>query len=315
MELVEKEREKEPFPKTDIIQYIENEQKQTGERYRVCDLAVPVTNSDAYFFIENINGYHPAKLRTFQDIMDIMCGGSTSNVTHPFMWNIMNAKYIITRQQLQGGAQPFFQSKETGAYVYYNGAYCKRAFFVDSVKVADDYAILNDMNENKFNPKEVAYVEKELAQKVEPSGQYAAETRAMLKQMAMQNGDSISIPDSLNGENEFVPTAKITDYKNEYIGIETETKAPHLLVLSEMYYPLWKAYIDGQETEIYKTDFAFRSVVVPAGKHKVEFKYHSNAFATGKTLSAISNVVVILALIAGIILEIRRRKKIVTTQE
>ena len=85
VDTVDKAIEKQPFPQTDIINFIKNEQRETGERYRVCDMASPTVNSSAYFFIENINGYHPAKLRTFQDMMDVMCNGSTSNVTHPFL--------------------------------------------------------------------------------------------------------------------------------------------------------------------------------------------------------------------------------------
>ena len=64
-----------------------------------------------------------------------------------------------------------------------------------------------------------------------------------------------------------------TNYKNESFELKTSTKSDRLLFLSEIYYPIaWKAYIDGVETEIYKTNFAFRSIVVPAGEHKIEFK-------------------------------------------
>jgi predicted metalloprotease len=85
MDLEDKKIEQQPFLQTDIINFIKSEQQQTGERYRICDLSHQVVNSNTYFFIENTNGYHPAKLRTFQDMMDAMCGGSTSNVTHPFL--------------------------------------------------------------------------------------------------------------------------------------------------------------------------------------------------------------------------------------
>ena len=50
---------------------------------------------------------------------------------------MMNAKYLISRNRLSDEIEPYFQSS-TGAFVYYNHSYCKRAFFVDSVAVADD---------------------------------------------------------------------------------------------------------------------------------------------------------------------------------
>jgi hypothetical protein len=311
IDLVPKSVEKQPFQQTDVINFIKRDMEQSGERFRICDLSSQVANSDAYFFIENINGYHPAKLRTFQDMMDIMCGGSTSNVTHPFMWNLMNAKYIITQQQLSGGSQPIFQSQQTGAFVYYNPSYCKRAFFVDSVIVEkDDYKILMHLDSGDFNPKVVAYIEKLLSENIVPSGQYLSEMKDLERQMQQIDSTFKLADNDINPA--FVPMAKIVEYKNEYIKIETETQGQHLLVLSEMYYPIdWKAYIDGKETEIYKTNFAFRSVVVPAGKHIVEFRFVSDIFILGRNLSAGTNIVTIIALILGILLELKRKKKVV----
>ncbi|MGI6369442.1 MAG: YfhO family protein [Ignavibacteria bacterium] len=309
MDLVDKSVEKNPFPRTDIVNFIEQDKKATGEHFRVCDLSIQVTNAHAYFLIESVNGYHPAKLRTYQDMLDVCCGGSTSNVTHPFLWNLLNTKYIITPQQM--GENPLFQSQHTGAFVYYNPTYCKRAFFVDSVKVAKPLEIINHLKEGDFNPKSLAYVEKDLAEKIEPSRSYVAELQAMYLQQN-QGDTNVAIQD-IKVE---APTANIVEYKNEYIKIETESKAQHLLVLSEMYYPVcWKAYIDGKETEIYKTNFALRSVVVPAGNHTVEFKYKSENFELGKTLSTSVNIFVILALIAGIVFENKKRKKLSETEK
>jgi uncharacterized membrane protein YfhO len=74
-----------------------------------------------------------------------------------------------------------------------------------------------------------------------------------------------------------------------------------MLVLSEIYYPAgWTAYIDGQETEVYKTDYLFRSIIVPAGQHKVEFKFDPASYSTGKNISFAANIFVVIMLIAGI---------------
>lgn len=68
-----------------------------------------------------------------------------------------------------------------------------------------------------------------------------------------------------------------------------------MLFLSEVYYPAgWKAYIDGQETEIYKTNYLFRSIVVPKGKHKVEFKFEPETYYTGKKITLAGNIILIL---------------------
>ena len=308
---VDKSVELNPFPKTDIISFIEQDKQKTGERFRICDLSTQIANSNAYFLIENINGYHAAKLRIYQDMLDICCDGSTSNVTSPFLWNLLNAKYIITPQELGGSISPIFQSRQTGAFIYYNNSYCKRAYFVDSVRVYTPMEILQHLNAGDFNPKSLALLEKPLADKIEPSHSYLAELEAAYQanleaQRAegfIQDKDSINNNSSINNNNSSkteAPTANIAEYKNEYVKIETTSNAQHLLVLSDIYYPVsWKAYIDGKETEIYKTNYVMRSVIVPPGKHIVEFKFTSDSFERGRTLSAVANTIIIILLIIG----------------
>jgi uncharacterized membrane protein YfhO len=87
----------------------------------------------------------------------------------------------------------------------------------------------------------------------------------------------------------------------------------NLLVLNEIYYPAgWKAFIDGQETEIFKTNYFQRSIIVPKGKHKVEFKFYPETYYTGKKISIAANILVTLLLIggvAGIFLSKRKNEK------
>jgi uncharacterized membrane protein YfhO len=88
--------------------------------------------------------------------------------------------------------------------------------------------------------------------------------------------DSLSFP---------VSSVKIIDYGLNKIVIEAETSENGFLYLSEVYYPAWKAYTDGKETEIYCTDYAMRSVYLEKGKHTVEFIYDSETFKTGKKIT------------------------------
>lgn len=46
------------------------------------------------------------------------------------------------------------------------------------------------------------------------------------------------------------------------------------LVLSDLYYPGWKAAIDGKSAPIHLTDAMVRGIVVPAGEHQIELVYH-----------------------------------------
>jgi len=98
--------------------------------------------------------------------------------------------------------------------------------------------------------------------------------------------------------------AHITSYTNNKIFIEAKTSHDGLLVLSEIYYPGWKAYVDGVEAEIYRTDYNLRSVFVGAGEHKVEVKFEPATFRNGMWIS----IATLLFCIAGIGFSLRKSK-------
>ena len=72
----------------------------------------------------------------------------------------------------------------------------------------------------------------------------------------------------------------------------------NLLFISETWYPKgWKAFIDGQETAIYRANYHFRAIVVPPGQHVVSMEYDSRAFDIGKNASLTANILVITGLV------------------
>jgi hypothetical protein len=75
--------------------------------------------------------------------------------------------------------------------------------------------------------------------------------------------------------------ADITEFLHNRIRISVSTDRDGLLVLSETHYPGWNAYVDGNSTPVYRTDFNLRGIVVPAGSHGVEFRFESNSFRLG----------------------------------
>ncbi|MBD3321978.1 MAG: YfhO family protein, partial [Chitinivibrionales bacterium] len=82
------------------------------------------------------------------------------------------------------------------------------------------------------------------------------------------------------------------------IELEVTTDKTALLSASEVYYPAWKAHIDGTPVELYPANLLFRAVVVPEGTHTVVMKYQSPAFTKGVLLS-LAAVALILAVISG----------------
>ena len=83
-------------------------------------------------------------------------------------------------------------------------------------------------------------------------------------------------------------TARVASLTDNGMEVETSSATPVFLVTSDVYYPGWRATIDGQETTLYRTDFAIRGVAVPAGHHVVKFAYWPSRFLLGAAVSLLS---------------------------
>ncbi|MGB5301992.1 MAG: YfhO family protein [Gemmatimonadota bacterium] len=93
--------------------------------------------------------------------------------------------------------------------------------------------------------------------------------------------------------------ATIMRYEPNELVLQVEASQAGLLFLSEVYYPAWRARIDGQPTEILRTNTAFRGVVVPAGTHEVTFRYSAAEFRIGFMVSGISAAGALVWLLIG----------------
>lgn len=76
-------------------------------------------------------------------------------------------------------------------------------------------------------------------------------------------------------------SAVIRQYTPNKIEIETQVDAQSFLVLTDVFYPGWVAYVDGVRSEIYRTDYAFRGVYVPKDTRSVVFSYEPASFGYG----------------------------------
>ena len=89
-----------------------------------------------------------------------------------------------------------------------------------------------------------------------------------------------------------------TEYGANRMVYDVETAENGLLALSEIWYPAWKATLDGQETEVLRTNYSLRGIVVPKGKHTIALRYDSSAFRVGAWISLATVVFALVALIA-----------------
>lgn len=106
--------------------------------------------------------------------------------------------------------------------------------------------------------------------------------------LAIQESDDIKLPKMNPSDSIPVNSARIYEYTLNSIKVDVDTPQDGLLYFSEVYFPAWKAYIDGKPTKILKADYCMRSVQVEKGKHLVEMRYESDSFKSGLTFSLIS---------------------------
>jgi uncharacterized membrane protein YfhO len=95
----------------------------------------------------------------------------------------------------------------------------------------------------------------------------------------------------------------LTAWSPNQLTLASTTATPRFLVLSEMYSPGWTAAVDGVPTPIYRTNYLFRGVVVPAGQHTVTFDYRPRSVLAGAAVSGVALIIALAMLVAG-----RRRR-------
>ena len=97
---------------------------------------------------------------------------------------------------------------------------------------------------------------------------------------------------------------------NDVVTYSFNAAASQFAVFSEVYYKSgWKAYIDGKEAPIVKVNYVLRGLAVPAGKHEIKFEFKPDGYYTGKKLTSIFSIVLLVILGAGIFMEWRNRNQ------
>jgi len=227
---------------------------------------------------QTIQGYHGAKLKRYQEVLENCIDNKLRQ--GQINWNVLNmlnTKYIIFSDSLPFfNLQPVFTSYENNLVVHRNYTARPRAWFVDSLKViSEPQKIWGELNSESFNPTVSAIVEKEVTGVESPTVRNVTQTKAEMHELSF----------------------------------DVETDKPAFLTVSEIYYPAgWKAYIDGNETEIHPANYILRGVVVPAGKHTLEMKFEPQSYKVSVGLSLIGILVSLLSLLAGLFFWYRESK-------
>jgi len=103
--------------------------------------------------------------------------------------------------------------------------------------------------------------------------------------LALEEPGGLSLNDSVRHDD---GKATITSYSTGAISLEASTPRDGYLLLSEIYYPGWKAYVDGAETKIFRADWNLRAIPVKSGAHRIEVRFEPDSFRRGMWITILT---------------------------
>lgn len=260
--------------------------QDTTSNFRVLNMTTGNFTLDAStsYFHKSLGGYHAAKLRRYQDLVDRRIGkeqerlintlkaGAPDSVLIATMYglttmNMLNTKYYIYNPE----ARPLRNPAALG-----NAWFVKNVTWVanadEEIKALDN-----------FTPANTAVVDKKFESELS----------------------------TFKGERDFQSSIKLTEYKPNYLAYEAKNlKADQLAVFSEIYYNKgWNAFIDGNPAPYFRANYVLRAMMVPAGDHKIEFKFEPRSYYVGEKVSLAGSVLLVLFIAAALFFEFRRKKE------
>jgi len=294
-----------------VVAYLESSQQP----FRIA----PLTRTDfqsnrfAAFGLESINGYQPAKLRIYDDL--IQAGGLWS----PHIFSMLNAHYVLHEQSLAGqGLRLLHETTDHAGrpvMIHQNPRVLPRAWFVSEARTAPTArALMDAILTPEFDPRRTAwFLEAEVG----------------------------SLPDSLSagrvllgGEDDRVVELKLEDPEHYILTVEVEGPHPGLLVLSEIYYaPGWVATLDAPLDDwpetgfvqalrelagarpapprgalpLRRANYVLRSLLIPPGRHRIEMRAVSPGLERGRAVSQAAAGGVGLLFVLGVVAHLRGR--------
>ena len=244
--------------------------------FRVLNLTLdPYNDASTSYFHKSIGGYHGAKLRRYQELIDHGIDQdiqtfikSMSTLNTPVL-NMLNTRYLI----IPG------QDKRPAAYPNTNAL--GNAWFAKNYQLVDnadaEIAAMKD-----FKPDSVVIVNKSFADQLKGF------------QPACDSSDVINL----------------INYEPNKLMYEYTSRNKALAVFSEIYYPKgWNAFVDGQPAPHFRANYVLRAMILPEGNHKIEFRFEPVVYSMGETISLVSSLIVIALVLIAIFFEFWKTRK------
>jgi len=104
-------------------------------------------------------------------------------------------------------------------------------------------------------------------------------------------------------------TIKLEEYKPNYLKYTAQNANDGVAIFSEIYYPNgWKVTIDGKEVKEFRANFVLRGLLIPAGKHTIEFKFEPEVVKKGSSIALFSSIGMLMLLLSGLYIESKKKK-------
>ena len=242
--------------------------------YRVVNLTVsPWQDAATSYYHKSIGGYHGAKLRRYQDLIEHYLSPSLDQIITTLRSQPTNAQLdtVLSRQQVLN----MLNTK----YIIYNPSAppIHNIFAMGNGWVTGKILMVNNADEEIM----------------------ALGTTDLTKVAIVDKRFSKLLPEELNHGSDS-GTVRLTEYTPGYLAYEVDLNKKSLVVFSEVFYEEgWKAFIDGEPASHLRADYILRALPVDAGKHKVEFRFEFMPFKAGEKISFAGSILVMIVLLAG----------------
>jgi len=251
------------------------------ERFRICRFGptkVLYPNLPAIYGLQDVGGYDSIILTDYVRyleaiepqyllIYNIVLGFDRPASLDSPLLPLLNIRYMLTAGRID---HPNWELVfDEGMRIYRNRCEWPRAFMV-------------------HNAERVASLEEAL-QRIK-NGAINAATTAVLE------NPPDDVIESLPAESRPATTVAIARYRFNTVDLGVTAEQPGIVVLCDVMYPGWRAYVDGQPAPILKADGIFRGVKVPAGEHRVSFRFEPQPLRRGMMLMG-AGAAIMLALV------------------
>ena len=264
------------FPVVPEIRFVQ----QDPGLFRVLGLREALTpNAAMVYGLQDVRGYDGLGVARYDDLLDVALRDQGfvhhADAIHSPLINLLNVKYVFGTPEVRPPDGWFEQVTPGEGGVYLNTRVFPRAFLVDGYVVREGNAARRTLRDGLVDFHRVALLE--------------------------QEPESGERPAAAPSDQE-VGDARVSLYRDHRVVIRTAATGPRLLVLTDVYYPGWRVSIDGRPARLYRANFAFRAVAVPAGNHTVTFAYRPVSVLAGAAVSAAA----LLILFGAVVRDYRR---------